>query len=43
MNLYFDIGANVGSYTAFIKNNIPKSRIYSFEPQKMLFNMIWKI
>lgn len=40
--IIFDVGANVGAFTAFSKLHIPKSKIYSFEPQKFLFGLMTK-
>lgn len=38
----FDVGANVGSYTAELKENMTNATIYSFEPVKETFDKLVK-
>ena len=40
--IIFDIGANVGAFSALICQQIPKSTVYAFEPQSELFNLMYK-
>ena len=35
-----DIGANIGTYTTWIARAFPKSKIYCFEPQRIVFQML---
>jgi len=36
----FDIGANVGEFSYFLSTIVKEGKIYSFEPQKMVFNVL---
>jgi len=38
----FDVGANIGEWTALVSNIMPESRIYSFEPSKQTFEILAK-
>lgn len=36
----FDVGANIGTYTTWMAEIFPGGRIYSFEPQRAVFQML---
>ena len=36
----FDIGANIGTYTTWMAQIFPMGRVYSFEPQRAVFQML---
>ena len=36
----FDIGANIGTFTTWMAKSFPKGKIYSFEPQRQVFQML---
>lgn len=36
----FDIGANLGTYTTWMAQIFPSGRVYSFEPQRAVFQML---
>ena len=36
----FDIGANIGTFTTCMSKAFPKGKIYSFEPQRQVFQML---
>lgn len=36
----FDIGANIGTYTTWIAKLFPMGKIYCFEPQRLVFQML---
>lgn len=38
----FDVGANIGEWTALVSDIMPESRIYSFEPSKHTFEILSK-
>lgn len=38
--IIFDIGANIGTFTSWMAKAFPKGKIYSFEPQRLIFQMI---
>lgn len=38
--IVFDIGANVGEFSHFLSTIVKDGKIYSFEPQKMVFNIL---
>lgn len=38
--IIFDVGANVGNYTARFKKYFPESKIYSFEPIRSTYNQL---
>jgi FkbM family methyltransferase len=38
--IFFDVGSNEGSYSLSLKNNFPRSIIYSFEPNPETFKKI---
>jgi FkbM family methyltransferase len=40
--IIFDVGANIGEWTALVSRIIPESRIYSFEPSKQTFETLSK-
>ena len=35
----FDVGANIGTYSSWIAKLLPNSKIYAFEPQRLVFQM----
>jgi len=39
-NLCFDIGANIGTFTTWMARAFPNGKIYSFEPQRAVFQML---
>lgn len=39
-SLVIDIGANIGLFSLFIKQEFPKSTIYAFEPSLQLFDLL---
>ena len=39
-DVIFDVGANVGEWTAFVSKKAPKAKIYSFEPSKQTFQTL---
>lgn len=38
--IIFDIGANIGTFTTWIAKAFPKGKIYAFEPQRAVFQML---
>jgi FkbM family methyltransferase len=36
----FDIGANIGTFTTWMAKAFPKGKIYAFEPQRVVFQML---
>lgn len=36
----FDIGANIGTFTTWMAKVYPKGKIYAFEPQRIVFQML---
>lgn len=38
--IIFDIGANIGTFTTWMARAFPKGKIYSFEPQRSVFQML---
>lgn len=36
----FDIGSNIGTFTSWMAKAFPNGKIYSFEPQRLVFQMI---
>jgi len=38
--VFFDIGANRGYYALSVLSNVPKARIYAFEPNPIVFRML---
>lgn len=38
--IIFDIGANIGTFSTWFATTFPEGRIYSFEPQPQVFNML---
>jgi FkbM family methyltransferase len=36
----FDIGANIGTFTMWLANYFPNGKIYSFEPQRLVYQML---
>lgn len=38
--IIFDIGANIGAFTTWMSNYFPNGKIYSFEPQRLVFQML---
>jgi FkbM family methyltransferase len=38
--IIFDIGANIGTFTSWMSKAFPKGKIYAFEPQRLVFQMI---
>ena len=38
--IIFDIGANIGTYTTWLARLYPKGKIYCFEPQRLVFQML---
>lgn len=36
----FDIGANIGTYTTWVAKLFPQGKIYCFEPQRLVFQML---
>ena len=36
----FDVGANIGTFTTWMSRAFPKGKIYSFEPQRAVFQML---
>jgi FkbM family methyltransferase len=40
--IVFDIGANIGLFSLYIKENFPKSTIFAFEPSPMVYPILEK-
>jgi FkbM family methyltransferase len=38
--IIFDIGANIGTFTTWMARAFPNGKIYSFEPQRAVFQML---
>jgi FkbM family methyltransferase len=38
--IIFDIGANIGTFTTWISKAFPNGKIYAFEPQRAVFQML---
>lgn len=38
--IIFDIGANIGTYSTWMARIFPNGKIYSFEPQRIIFQML---
>lgn len=38
--IIFDIGANIGTFTTWIAKAFPKGKVYAFEPQRAVFQML---
>ena len=38
--VFFDVGANVGNYSVFLRSVFPSARIFSFEPNPMSFKKL---
>lgn len=38
--IIFDVGANIGTFTSWMAKTYAKGKIYSFEPQRLVFQMI---
>ena len=38
----FDIGANIGTFTTWMAKAFPQGKVYSFEPQKIVFDILQK-
>lgn len=38
--IIFDVGANIGTYTTWMAKLLPQSKIYCFEPQRIVFQML---
>jgi len=38
--IIFDIGSNIGAFTIWLAKYFPKGKIYSFEPQRLIFQML---
>lgn len=38
--IIFDIGANIGTYTTWMSRIFPEGKVYSFEPQRAVFQML---
>lgn len=36
----FDIGANIGTFTTWMASAFPRGKIYCFEPQRLIFQML---
>lgn len=36
----FDVGANIGTFTSWMSKAFPNGKIYSFEPQRLIFQII---
>lgn len=36
----FDVGANIGTYSTLVARALPTSKIYCFEPQRLVFQML---
>lgn len=36
----FDVGANIGTFTTWMSKAFPKGKVYSFEPQRQVFQML---
>jgi FkbM family methyltransferase len=36
----FDVGANIGTFTTWMANTFPQGKIYCFEPQRLIFQML---
>lgn len=36
----FDIGANIGTFTSWMAKAFPRGKVYSFEPQRAVFQML---
>jgi len=41
-SVFLDIGANIGNHTLYFANILNAKKIYSFEPQKHMFNILKK-
>lgn len=38
--IIFDIGANIGTFTTWIAKAFPRGKVYAFEPQRAVFQML---
>lgn len=38
--IIFDVGANIGTYTTWMAKHFPKGKIYAFEPQRLVFQIL---
>lgn len=38
--IIFDVGSNIGTFTSWMSRAFPNGKIYSFEPQRLIFQMI---
>lgn len=38
--IIFDVGANIGTFTTWMAKAFPKGKVYSFEPQREIFQML---
>jgi FkbM family methyltransferase len=38
--IIFDVGANIGTFTTWISKAFPNGKVYSFEPQRSVFQML---
>lgn len=38
--IIFDVGANIGTFTTWLSNYFPKGKVYSFEPQRLVFQIL---
>lgn len=38
--IIFDVGANIGTFTSWMSKAFPNGKVYSFEPQRLIFQMI---
>jgi FkbM family methyltransferase len=38
--IIFDVGSNIGTFATFLAKLLPKSKIYCFEPQRIIFQML---
>lgn len=36
----FDVGSNIGTFTLWLANYFPKGKIHSFEPQRLVYQML---
>jgi FkbM family methyltransferase len=39
-SVIFDVGANIGTYATILSKTLPNSKIFCFEPQRLIFQML---
>ena len=38
--IVFDVGANIGTFTTWLANTFPKGKVFAFEPQRAVFQIL---